>query len=96
MNPIKRALAKPTQTAMGTGMSWKNMRFAVKHPVKATTDPTERSKTPEINSIIIPTATMVSVERFRSIWRRFSNVGKVEGKIILAQTTVAISKILKE
>ena len=96
VSPIHNALIIPAANARGTGMLKKCMRYAVKQPVNATIEPTERSNAPEINNNIIPTATIVSIDRLRSIWLKFSKVGKVPGKTRLVINAVVTSTMPSE
>jgi hypothetical protein len=77
MNPIMIAPINPNAIAAGTANPTLVIKYAARHPVKATTDPTDKSNAPEINSNIIPTATIVSMDKFRSIWEKLSKVGNV-------------------
>jgi hypothetical protein len=81
--------------ANGTGTWKKNIRYDVKQPTNATVEPTERSNVPEIRSSIIPTATMVSVDRLSNICEKLLKVGNVDGKTALATAMIRTSTMVK-
>ena len=72
----------------------------VPYAAKAEEPTPKKAAQPKFNQvyvkIIMPTATIVSVERFKRICRKFSKVRKVDGKMMLAQTITRTSKIANE
>src|SRR4028118_1773554 len=67
---------------------------AVIPPESATTEPTDKSKAPDMSKIIMPMATMVSMERFNRTWEKLLKVGNMLGYKMLA--TIHTSTIVME